>query len=1287
MSSFFIMLYHVFLKRRWLLAVSVIVAVGGMGFAAYRLHFQEDISQFIPQDKQVKKYSNVLKNIRLNDKLVVAIHLTDSSLLPDPDKLIAYGEEFVSRLKQRFDSTMVRSVTFRLSEMEANGLYDVFYRNLPQFLDSADYARIDSMLSYDAIERALKKNYHTLITPAGVVMKDLIARDPLGITSLAIQKLSSLQSGARVKITNDCMFSPDRKNLLIFINTARSSDQTSANASLIEGIDEIIEGIDAENGGSMHADYFGAVAVAAGNAKQMKNDTMLTMGIALGLLLLLLSFFYRKKRVILFLLLPVALGALFALAMMQLIRGELSTIAIGAGSIILGIAINYSIHFFTHLKHTFSAETTIRDLASPMTIGSITTIGAFLSLLFVESRALKDFGLFAALVLIGSVLATLIILPHVSGKQKTADTTGPAHRTLIERFSAIRFENSRIWLWVIVALTVFFSFFAPRVSFDSDMSNLSYVSEEMKAAERRLSSITDSNLSAVYVVSQGKDLNEALIRNELIAEKSKALQKEGVLFSATGPGALLLSEPAQQAKLKMWQEFWASRSDSVIQRILRAGDNCGFTGDAFESFTHKITESGKLCSLADMELLRSNFASDYIMEDSGSSMVISMLKTHPEQRDKLIAALPDNEHTTIVDRRHMASAFAEVINKDFNLILLFTSLLVFIFLVMSYGRLELGLLAFIPMLISWIWILGIMALLGIKFNIFSIILSAFIFGLGDDYSIFILDGLLQKFRSGKENLNSYKTAVFLSALTTLIGVGVLIFAKHPALKSIAITTIIGMVSVVLVSYTVSPAIFRWMTAIKNKPRTFPVTLGGILYAMVFYSYFIGGCIATVLCGWTMIPLLPIGKKRRKLAYHYMLYMVCKTTIYIMFMVKKRFINFDKETFKKPCLVICNHQSLIDIPLALMWTPKMIMITNERVYYSPLIGKLVQLGGFFPASSGYEDISIRLKELIADGYSIFVFPEGTRAEDRNVKRFHKGAFYLAEQLGLEILPMVMHGTGEYIKKGEYFGRRSAITVKFLDRISPADKSWGETYSERTKSIQKAFHKEFYSIKEQYYSSVDYHRDLLFRNFIYKGPILEWYMRIKVRIEDNYRFFDELLPKKGVITDVGCGYGFLSYMMAMTSSGRKVYGIDYDEDKIDVASHGISKPANAHFLSGDVLDVAFEKSDAFVIADVLHYMPEDWQKKVIKKCTENLNPGGMIVIRDADTSLQKKHKGTAITEFFSTKVLSFNKTRQGKELYFTSRETVYDSLKNTTFAVDIIDETKFTSNIFYVIRDRG
>ena len=57
--------------------------------------------------------------------------------------------------------------------------------------------------------------------------------------------------------------------------------------------------------------------------------------------------------------------------------------------------------------------------------------------------------------------------------------------------------------------------------------------------------------------------------------------------------------------------------------------------------------------------------------------------------------------------------------------------------------------SFLPMLVSWIIIVGLMGILGIEFNIINIILSTFIFGIGDDFSIFIMDGLQNKYRTGR----------------------------------------------------------------------------------------------------------------------------------------------------------------------------------------------------------------------------------------------------------------------------------------------------------------------------------------------------------------------------------------------------------------------------------------------------------------------------------------------------------------------------------------------------------
>ena len=151
----------------------------------------------------------------------------------------------------------------------------------------------------------------------------------------------------------------------------------------------------------------------------------------------------------------------------------------------------------------------------------------------------------------------------------------------------------------------------------------------------------------------------------------------------------------------------------------------------------------------------------------------------------------------------------------------------------------------------------------------------------------------------------------------------------------------------------------------------------------------------------------------------------------------------------------------------------------------------------------------------------------------MKRFHKGAFFLAEELGIDILPVVLHGTGYTMSKGDFMLKDGTITIDILPRIKAEDSvSYGEGYAEKAKKLSRQF-KEWYNERKEAYESVDWYREQLVYNYIYKGPVLEWYMRIKTRLEKNYALFDRLVPASGRILDIGCGYGFMSMMLHFRS----------------------------------------------------------------------------------------------------------------------------------------------------------
>ena len=127
-------------------------------------------------------------------------------------------------------------------------------------------------------------------------------------------------------------------------------------------------------------------------------------------------------------------------------------------------------------------------------------------------------------------------------------------------------------------------------------------------------------------------------------------------------------------------------------------------------------------------------------------------------------------------------------------------------------------------------------------------------------------------------------------------------------------------------------------------------------------------------------------------------------------VSYRVDNPHGEDFSKPAVIICNHQSHFDLVYTLMLSPKIIALTNKWVWNFPLYRGIVRGADFLPVTDGIEHNIPKLKELTDKGYSILVFPEGTRSADCSILRFHQGAFHLAEQLGLDILPMILHGVG-------------------------------------------------------------------------------------------------------------------------------------------------------------------------------------------------------------------------------------------------------------------------------------
>lgn len=1057
MERFFLGAYDYFSKRPQTLFALFILIVVVAALLASQIKVSENVSEIFPDDEKANTFNQVFQS-RALEKLAFMVSATDSSQ-NDPDKLIACADSLVSKINSKAGQ-YIEQINFRIDEERALEFYQVVTEHLPIFLSDEDYQRLDSLQEPPALKQRVNTNYHQLISPSGILAKRLYSKDIVGISQLGLSKIRQLQYDENYVLYDNCLFTKDFSRLIFFVVPKFPASNTGKNIPFIKELNEIVRDRNAAST-DFRAGYFGGTAVAVGNAIQLREDTWLTASITVLLLVAFVLWFFKKKSAPLIVLVPVIFGGLFSLACLTIIKGSVSVIALAAGSIVLGIAVNYSLHFLVHLRQVQSRRDTIKDLVGPLTLGSATTVLAFFGLRFANATILRDIGLFAGFSLVGAALCSLLFLPHFF--KDGAHDAIQKEESYLNRFLVLRPSENRRLSIIILLLTPLFFYFADDAKFNSDMNKLNFMSTELARAQNDFYSVNEVSLQSVYLVAQGKNEEQALRQSEKVLHSLAEWKQVGIAKNYLSPSLLVISDSLQKTRLKKWESYWTQeKKDRILKSLREQGDQLKFSETVYSAFADFIERKYSPAADSTMAKMQEAFFSESILKGKDQTLVVTPVMVNRGQKEKLYHQL-QSISITAIDRQTLTNDFIGRVNDDFTFIVTFTSILVFVALLLAYRNIELTLITFLPMLITWIWILGIMALLKIEFNLINVMVSTFIFGLGDDYSIFTMDGLQQQ-EKGKETLSSVRTSIFVSAITTIIGLGVLIFAKHPALHSIALISITGIVCVFVMSQTIEPFLFDWLITSRVKRGLPPMTLRGILQSFASYFYFVTGSLVLAILGFILLKLIPVKKKKLRYFYHVLISSFTRTLVNLTFCLKKRILNAE-GVFEKPSIIICNHSSFLDILVTIMLTPKVILLTNKWVWHSPIFGLVVQLAEYYPVDEGAEGAIEKLRKKIDEGYSIVIFPEGTRSPDGKLQRFHKGAFYLAEKLKIDIRPLLIYGTHLGIPKADFYINDSLIVLKFLPVISPGNQSFGSAYQERTKLISKYFRNELEALSKE------------------------------------------------------------------------------------------------------------------------------------------------------------------------------------------------------------------------------
>lgn len=832
MNKFFLIIYD-FSRKHRLLSWSVwgvltIILV----LSIFTLHYSEDISHFLPLDEDNQTALSVYQDVSGANR-IYAIIGTKNDSVPDPQFLVDGVEAFVNNVEKLDTAGYIGGIIKEIDMEKVMEISDEVYENIPYFLTDSDYERIDSLLNSPGyVESRMEDNKQMLLFPSSNMVSRNIQRDPLNLFSPVLGRLSGSESPVSYESYDGYILTPDSKRAIVMMESSFGASESDHNGQIAALLDEAVA-----KTGEMDSQYdihlIGGPLIAVSNASQIKHDSILAVAVASILILLLLIYAFRNARNILLIVLSVSWGWIFALGIIGFFYSTVSIIVIGIASVIIGIAFNYPLHLIDHLKDSDNPRAALKEVISPLVVGNVTTVGAFLCLIPLQAVALHDLGLFASLLLIGTIVFVLIWLPLVVKTRKPGSAKIP-EPVLITKIAGISLENNKWIMGIVLVLTIVFGYFSLQTEFDTDLRNINYMTDEQREDMDYFQSLVSDSVSTenLFVLSMGKNWDEALAQNEKLNGVIDSLQNAGMVTSQNNASSFLISKEEQIRRLDKWKKFVSTYKAKFSDQLIKSGVANGFNPEAFSEFETIIDNEYPLTTLKDFEGLTSTaFMNNLSENDAARRMTfVRALNVRPEDMENVKEVLKNTDGYTglVFDVKSMNKSLAGSLSDDFNYIGIVCGFIVFVFLWISLGRIELALISFLPMAVSWIWILGIMSILGIKFNIVNIILATFIFGQGDDYTIFMTEGLSYELAYRKKLLASYKNSIVISALIMFIGIGTLIFAKHPAMRSLGEVTIVGMLSVVFMAYLFPPLAFNWLVRKNGRLRKYPLTLKSIV---------------------------------------------------------------------------------------------------------------------------------------------------------------------------------------------------------------------------------------------------------------------------------------------------------------------------------------------------------------------------------------------------------------------------------------------------------------------------
>jgi predicted exporter len=644
---------------------------------------------------------------------------------------------------------------------------------------------------------AIRETIDNLASPAGLLFKSLLPRDPTGELLNIIDQLARSQAP---ESRDGVWVSSDGTRALAVAQTSASGSDSDAQAKAIDAIRAAFAAAAAEASQAkaqkvqLRLSGPGVFAVAA-RAKIERAAVRLSIASSI-LVVTLLLLVYRSLPALGLGLLPVATGALVGIGAVALGFGAVHGITLGFGITLIGESVDYSIYFFVQSRQAQgdAAARSWQQLWWPtIRLGMLTSVCGFASLLPSGFPGLKQLGLYSISGLIAAALVTRYVLPALLPAGFTIrDVTPLGLRVggILQR--AQRLRRAILLCAAVLAALALAVLYLDRASlWNRELSALSPISTEEQRYDAKLRADLGAADVRDLVIVSGPDVESILRGAEQAARALQSLVDEKVIGGFENPAAYLPSTATQESRrssLPSAAELRANLNQAVEGLPLRA--------DHLRPFLEDLEATRHAALVTPRDLAGTSLAAGFdalVLHQKDQWNALLPLRSAAAGGDidlaRVVAALKDGKaEARVLDLKQESDALydnylAEAIHFSLAGFLALTVLL----LIALRSPLRVAR-VLTPLVLAVLTVAAGLALAGVQLTILHLVGMLLIVAVGSNYALFF-DRQANSDEAGQEALTL--AALIIANASTVIGFGLLSFSQVPVLVALGTTVAPG----------------------------------------------------------------------------------------------------------------------------------------------------------------------------------------------------------------------------------------------------------------------------------------------------------------------------------------------------------------------------------------------------------------------------------------------------------------------------------------------------------------